>query len=63
MGKWKKFARLLLNKKDKGPVKLSKSIKVWHRMILKANKRGLLRIKTLQDFNIRDIIGGLTEKE
>lgn len=47
MGKWKKFARLLLNKKDTEPTKLTKTLKHWHRFILKMNKKGILEIRTL----------------
>ena len=47
IGKWKKFAKLMLGQKEREPVKLTKSIKIWHRMILKANKKGYLNIKSI----------------
>jgi hypothetical protein len=41
----------------------SRTLPRWHKLILKASRRGKINLKQMQEINLRDVINKLNEKE
>jgi len=41
----------------------SRTLPRWHKLILKASRRGKINLKQMQEINLRDVIDKLNEKE
>ena len=59
--KWRQMTNLLLTR-DKNQMS-SKTLKRWHKLILRASRQGLIQLRTLQGVNLSDMISQLKEKE
>ena len=62
-GRWKRLIDGVLGKRKNEPEPKSDVLKRWTKLILKAQRRGVINLKSMQEMDMQTMISQLKEKE